>query len=88
MYTRSADGGNSFDPIESLSIGSANSVEVPDISAFANNVYVVWAGDTGILFKRSITNGDNFDPPIQLGSGNGPIVTTLGDNVYVVCITI
>jgi hypothetical protein len=47
-------------------------------------VYVVWADASGILFRKSTTSGDNFDPSVHLGSGNGPIVASLGNNVYVV----
>ena len=83
FYTRSTDGGANFTPPESLSINTGSAI-VPGIAALAGNVYVVWAGENGILFRKSTTSGDNFDPSMHLGSGNGPIVTSLGNNVYVV----
>jgi hypothetical protein len=63
LYRRSTDGGASFGSTDNLSNSAGFSFD-PAISAFGNNVYVVWSddspGNADILFKRSLDSGESF----------------------------
>jgi hypothetical protein len=91
LYRRSTDVGANFGLIESISDNTVGAF-VPDITALSNNIYVVWSdqtpGNIDVFFKRSTDGGINFGLSENLsnccGFSNGPIVTTSGNNVYVV----
>jgi len=66
LFKRSLDSGASFSTDSTnLSENTASSIR-PAISAFGNNVYVVWSDNSGlsgnldILFKRSLDSGASF----------------------------
>ena len=65
-----------FGPAISISSDSnvvvvANDAMQPDISSFADNVYVVWKSQqSGIQLKHSNDNGTTFGPAITLTNNN------------------
>ena len=92
FYTRSTNSGSSFPDLKNLSDNSGGS-ELPAIASTGNNVYVVWhdgtLGNSEILYRRSINNGDTFPNIIKNLSGNAgisrsPAITAFGYNVHVV----
>jgi hypothetical protein len=66
--------------------------EHPQISAYDNNIYAIWADDTTgnreVLFTRSEDNGTNFDKIKNLSNNTSDSfnqeIAVFGDNVYVV----
>jgi hypothetical protein len=66
--------------------------EHPQIAAYDNNVYAIWADDTSgnreVLFTRSEDNGASFDKIKNLSNNTSDSfnqeITVFGDNVYVV----
>ena len=99
IYKHSNDSGTTFGPAISISsdsnvVGVANDAIQPDISSFANNVYVVWKSQqSGIQLKHSNDNGTTFGPAITLTKTQQQRKTThisdlklaaSEDNVYVV----
>ena len=74
FFAKSEDGGLTFTQpinISKTSGGISNDSEVPDITAFGDNVYIVWEEgnlDFGskIFFSKSIDGGDTFSEPISL----------------------
>jgi hypothetical protein len=60
----SNDNGSTFGSPVNLSNNSGFS-EHPQIAAYDNNVYAIWADDTSgnreVLFTRSVDNGKSFD---------------------------
>ncbi len=99
IYKHSNDSGTTFGPAISISsdsnvVGVANDAIQPDISSFANNVYVVWKSQqSGIQLKHSNDNGTTFGPAITLTNNNNDEDNTQvsdlklaasEDNVYVV----
>ena len=68
---KSANNGNTFGPSINLSNNSGFS-EHPQISAYKENVYVVWTdntlGNKEILFTRSTDNGTSFSKAINLSN--------------------
>ena len=94
IYKHSNDSGATFGPAVSISSDSikgiiANDAIQPDVSSFANNVYVVWKSQqSGIQLKHSNDSGTTFGPPITLTNNNTNIsdlkLAASEDNVYVV----
>ena len=94
FLTRSTDGGKSFENITNLSNNVVLSGR-PIITAFDNNVYVVWMEDNlenkQIWFRKSTDSGITFDQPLHLSSGHRirdsiiPMaIAAFGNDVYVV----
>ena len=94
LFAKSVDGGKNFKNITNLS-NTISISERPTITAYDNNVYVIWIEDiqneTNILFRKSTDGGNTFDQTIHLGSSGHAKVPVLpkgiaafGDNVYVV----
>jgi hypothetical protein len=91
IFRKSTDKGTTFDIAENLSNNPGNSVD-PHITAFNNNVYVVWTDDTtgnaDINFRKSSDYGNNFTRTINLSGNNGssvsPQLAAIDKNVYVV----
>ncbi len=92
FFTKSADNGTSFS--SPLALGTSfGAVGETRLSAYANNVYVMWIGSANnvnagaVLFKASTNNGSTFGNTISL-SNNGiaskPEMSLAGNNVYVV----
>ncbi len=92
MFTKSLDGGTTFGKAINLSNTSKNSNH-PEISAYGENVYVVWRdtaqNDTNdnILFKSSADGGNTFSKPLELANNtftSFPKVSSYGNYVYTV----
>jgi len=87
----SNDNGTTFRPSVNLSNNSGFS-EHPQIAAYDNNVYAVWADDTSgnreVLFTRSVDNGTSFDKIKNLSNNTSDSfnqeIAVFGDTVYVV----
>jgi hypothetical protein len=94
LFTKSTDGGNSFGHILNLSNTLGDSYN-EEISAFGDNVYVVWQEHYGlvekdsIFFKASSDGGDTFGDSVKISDNavvsSYPKVAAGGNNVaYVV----
>ena len=91
FFTRSIDGGASFEDIMNLSFNVGASEE-PRIAVFGNNVYVVWQdyspGNSEVLFARSTDGGRSFGSLVNLSNtpvgSIGPDIAASGTNVYVI----
>ena len=93
MFTKSIDDGTAFSKVINLSNNSKNSNNV-EISAFDENVYVVWQDvdhnnnkNSSIMFKSSIDSGNTFNGTIQLATNTNdayPKVNSYQDYVYIV----
>jgi predicted RNA-binding protein with PIN domain len=92
LFKLSTDGGSTFSKPINISNNTGLS-EHPQIAAYGNNVYVVWADDTSItdreiLFTKSTDGGSTFSKPINISNNTGDSynqeITVLGNNVYVV----
>ena len=95
LFKRSLDSGASFSTDSTnLSENTASST-APAISAFDNNVYVVWSdrlemsGNSDILFKRSLDSGASFSrDSTNLSNSDGvsshSSVSASGNSLYVV----
>jgi hypothetical protein len=87
----SNDNGTTFGSPINLSDNSGFS-EHPQIAAYDNNVYAIWADDTSgnreVLFTRSEDNGTSFDKIKNLSNNTSDSfnqeIAVVGDNVYVV----
>ena len=88
----SVDNGNTFGSPVNLSNNSGFS-EHPQIAAYNNNVYAIWADDTSgnreVLFTRSEDNGSSFFGTIKNLSNStsdsfNHEIAVFGDNVYVI----
>lgn len=88
----SVDNGNTFGSPVNLSNNSGFS-EHPQIAAYNNNVYAIWADDTSgnreVLFTRSEDNGSSFFGTIKNLSNStsdsfNQEIAVFGDNVYVI----
>jgi hypothetical protein len=88
QYRRSTDGGQTWDPIQTLTSG-AYAVQ-PRVAVSGQYVHVVWRGSgNAILYRRSIDNGANFQAMVNLSGahpGTDPDVAADGSNGYVVWI--
>src|SRR5688500_12784941 len=96
LFRKSTDGGITFD--KTVLLGSSGHAEVPvlpkAITAFGDNVYVVWRhltedGETGsILLRSSKDAGNTFGETVKISSNaeftSSPKVATSNNNVYVV----
>jgi hypothetical protein len=94
LFTRSTDGGNSFENIKNLSNNTAPSGR-PIITVTGEKVYVVWVEETlkdkQMWFRKSTNGGSTFDKAIILGRNLGPsdsiipkAIAASGNIVYVV----
>jgi hypothetical protein len=91
IFRKSTDKGGTFDMAKNLSNNPGNSTN-PLITAYHNNVYVVWTdnttGNTDINFRKSSDYGNNFNRTTNLSRNNGssisPQLAATGNNVYVV----
>ena len=87
----SDDNGTTFGSSVNLSNNSGFS-EHPQIAAYDNNVYAIWADDTSgnreVLFTRSVDNGTSFDKIKNLSNNTSDSfnqeIAVFGDTVYVV----
>jgi hypothetical protein len=87
----SNDNGSTFGSSVNLSNNSGFS-EHPQIAAYDNNVYAIWADDTSgnreVLFTRSVDNGTSFDRIKNLSNNTSDSfnqeMAVFGDTVYVV----
>jgi hypothetical protein len=87
----SNDNGTTFGSSINLSNNSGFS-EHPQIAAYDNNVYAIWADDTSgnreVLFTRSVDNGTSFDKIKNLSNNTSDSfnqeIAVFGDTVYVV----
>jgi hypothetical protein len=87
----SNDNGTTFGSSVNLSNNSGFS-EHPQIAAYDNNVYAIWADDTSgnreVLFTRSVDNGTSFDKIKNLSNNTSDSfnqeIAVFGDTVYVV----
>jgi hypothetical protein len=90
LYRRSANFGSTFSSISNLS-NNVGSSTAPAIAASQSNVFVVWSDDTAgnseILFRRSIDEGASFSSTENLSNNVGistnPAVAALTNFVYV-----
>ena len=91
FYAFSIDNGQTFGKPLNLS-NSPGISQLPQISSFGDNVYVVWQDKTpgiyDIFLASSNDKGQTFGSPINLSNNTGysenPQITSSGDNVYVV----
>ena len=93
MFTKSIDDGTEFSKVINLSNTSKNSNNV-EISAFNENVYVVWQDidqnnikNSSITFKSSNDSGNTFNDTIELAANTNdayPKVNSYQDYVYIV----
>jgi len=87
----SNDNGTTFGSSVNLSNNSGFS-EHPQIAAYDNKVYAIWADDTSgnreVLFTRSVDNGTSFDKIKNLSNNTSDSfnqeIAVFGDTVYVV----
>ena len=87
----SNDNGTTFGSSVNLSNNSGFS-EHPQIAAYDNNVYAIWADDTSgnreVPFTRSVDNGTSFDKINNLSNNTSDSfnleIAVFGDTVYVV----
>ena len=96
MFTKSEDNGKTFSKVKNISNNSKNSSN-QEISAFDENVYVVWqesgqnntddSNDNNIMFKSSIDGGNTFNNSIELINNTNdafPKIDSYANNVYIV----
>ena len=74
LFTRSTDGGQTFEDTINLSNSSTTRSERAQLSAVGNNVYATWWEEPGRepMFRSSNDNGETFGPILRLGA-NGTI---------------
>jgi hypothetical protein len=91
IFTRSADGGATFEGARNLSNDASDSHN-QEMAAIGKSVYVVWADrdeqeNTRIMFRASSDGGATFDETVSISSqasiGSFPKVAAFGDDVYV-----
>ena len=93
MFTKSVDNGTAFSKPINLSNNLQNSNN-QEISAFNENVYIVWQNigqnnnkNSSIMFKGSIDSGNTFNDTIELATNTNdayPKVNSYEDYVYIV----
>ena len=96
MFAKSEDNGKTFSKVKNISNNSKNSSN-QEISAFDENVYVVWqesgqnntddSNDNNIMFKSSIDGGNTFNNSIELINNTNdafPKIDSYANNVYIV----
>ncbi|HJT49035.1 MAG TPA: sialidase family protein [Nitrososphaeraceae archaeon] len=94
LFARSPNNGATFGKATNLSNSSTGESLNPKVTAFRNNVYVVWEdtsssnGTSDILFAKSADNGATFSSATNLsnnlGESSNPQIFASGNNVYVV----
>lgn len=74
LFTRSIDGGQTFEDTINLSNSSTTRSERAQVAADGNNVYVTWWEEPGRepTFRSSNDNGETFGPILRLAA-NGTI---------------
>jgi hypothetical protein len=91
FFTKSFDRGNSFSDTIKLN-SDQNSIGESQISAYGNNIYVVWGGNPDdkvvgdIFFVKSTDNGNRFAKAVSLGEQNSlnvEIISGENNNVYI-----
>ena len=74
FFTKSLDQGHTFSKVSVISSNIARSIS-PSISAYVNNVYVVWSdntfGNSEIFFTNSVDDGSTFNMPININDDGG-----------------
>ena len=92
MFTKSLDNGATFSKVINISNTLKNSNR-QEISAYNENVYVVWQDtqqnntNSSIMFKSSIDGGNTFNNSIELMNNTDdsfPKISSYGNYVYVV----
>jgi hypothetical protein len=92
MFTKSLDNGATFSKVINISNTLKNSNR-QEISAYNQNVYVVWQDteqnntNSSIMFKSSIDGGNTFNNSIELMNNTDdsfPKISSYGNYVYVV----
>ena len=92
FFRASNDGGQTFGQIQNLS-SNAGTSDSPKITAYEQNVYVVWEDETlgnepEIFFRASTDGGQTFGDIQNLSNNDGfsinPRIATFGQNVYVI----
>jgi hypothetical protein len=92
MFTKSLDNGTTFSKAINISNTLKNSNR-PEISAYNENVYIVWQDtqqnntNSSILFKNSIDGGNTFNNSIELMNKTDdsfPKISSYGNYVYIV----
>jgi hypothetical protein len=74
FLTKSLDLGHTFSKVSVISSNLARSIS-PSISAYGNNVYVVWSdntfGNPEIFFTKSLDEGSTFNRAININEDSG-----------------
>jgi hypothetical protein len=92
MFTKSLDNGTTFSKAINISNTLKNSNR-PEISAYNENVYIVWQDtqqnntNSSIMFKSSIDGGNTFNNSIELMNKTDdsfPKISSYGNYVYIV----
>ncbi len=92
MFTKSLDNGTTFSKAINISNTLKNSNR-PEISAYNENVYIVWQDtqqnntNSSIMFKNSIDGGNTFNNLIELMNKTDdsfPKISSYGNYVYIV----
>jgi hypothetical protein len=96
FFVKSEDNGKTFSKAINISNNSKNSTN-QEISAFDENVYIVWQEsgknkideniDNNIIFTRSMDSGNTFKNSIDLINNSikaFPKINSFGNNVYIV----
>ncbi len=91
FFTRSTDGGASFEPPINLSDNAGES-SFPKITSTGNNVSIVWQdntlGNSDVFLTRSIDYGANFSEPLRItnnyGTSEFPFITADLKDLYIV----
>ena len=93
IYTRSTDGGSTFDNTVNLSNKSGWSINPQIAVSQDNNVYVTWTNNAQekygqVFFTRSTDGGSTFDNTVNLSNKSGwsinpQIAVSQDNNVYV-----
>jgi hypothetical protein len=70
LFTRSTDGGQTFEDTINLSNSSTTRSERAQLAAEGNNVYATWWEEPGRepMFRASNDNGETFGPVLRLGA--------------------
>jgi hypothetical protein len=87
LFRASANNGITFGKTVEISDKDLH-IDLPQIAAAGNNVYVVWRENNVILFRASANNGITFGKTVEIsdkiGNADFPRVAAAGNNVYVV----
>ena len=94
ILSASEDNGTQFSDKKSLKKDIDSKTHLPRVTAFGNNVYVVWSeindaigGNRDIFISSSRDNARTFDEPINLSNDSTnstrPVISASGSNIYV-----